>query len=74
MDPVELGVELTLPDQSKQTLPKTALQNVGTMTSGTINWALIVVPPAAGTYRMALWITDANGNDSNRLEGTATAQ
>lgn len=73
-DLVDLGVELTLPDQSKQTLPMTALQNVGTMTNGSIAWALIVVPPTAGTYRLALWIVDANGNESNRLDGTAAAQ
>ena len=73
-DLVDLGVELTLPDQSKQSLPMTALMNVGTMTSGSISWALIVVPPSAGTYKLALWITDMNGNESNRLETAATAQ
>jgi hypothetical protein len=70
----QLGVEVTLPDQSKQTLPMTNLQNVGTMTDGTIAWALIVVPPAAGPYKMSLWITDADGHTSNHLEASATAQ
>jgi hypothetical protein len=70
----QLGVEVTLPDQSKQALPMTDLQNVGTMTDGSIAWALIIAPPSAGTYRMALWITDADGHDSNRLEASATAQ
>jgi hypothetical protein len=60
----QLGVEVTLPDQSKQSLPMTDLQNVGTMTDGTIAWALIIAPPAAGTYRMSLWITDADGHAS----------
>jgi hypothetical protein len=70
----QLGVELTLPDQSKQMLPLTDLQNVGTMTEGSIAWALIAAPPAAGAYRMSLWITDVDGHASNRLEATATAQ
>lgn len=70
----QLGVELTLPDQSKQSLPMTDLQNVGAMTDGSIAWAMIVAPPAAGTYKMALWITDLDGHASNRLEGSAMAQ
>jgi hypothetical protein len=70
----QLGAELTLPDQSKQTLPLTDLQNVGTMTDGSIAWALIVVLPAAGAYHLELWITDLDGHASNRLEASATAQ
>jgi hypothetical protein len=70
----QLAVEITLPDQSKSMVPMSDLQNVGSMTSGTIAWALIAVPPTAGTYRMSLWITDADGNLSNKLEGSATAQ
>ena len=70
----QLGVEVTLPDQSKQSLPMTDLQNVGTMTDGSIAWALIIAPPAAGTYGMSLWITDADGHASNHLEASANAQ
>lgn len=70
----QLGAEITLPDQSKQALAMTDLQNVGTMTDGSIAWALIVVPPAAGTYRLQIWITDLDGHASNRLEASANAQ
>jgi hypothetical protein len=70
----QLGVEVTLPDQSKQSLPMTKLQNVGAMTDGTIAWTLIIAPPKPGAYRMSLWITDIDGHDSNRLEASATAQ
>jgi hypothetical protein len=70
----QLGVEVTLPDQTKQALPMTDLQNIGTMTDGSIAWALIIVPPTGGTYRMSLWITDADGHASNRLEAAAAAQ
>ena len=70
----QLGVEITLPDQSVQALPLTDLQNVGTMTDGSIAWALIVAPPSAGSYKMSLWITDIDGHASNRLEASAAAQ
>ena len=70
----QLAVEVTLPDQSKQMLPMTDLQNVGTMTEGTIAWALIVVPPSAGRYDMKIWITDVEGDPSNQLSGSAMAQ
>lgn len=70
----QLGVEVTLPDQTKQALPMTDLQNVGTMTDGSIAWALIIVPPTGGTYRMSLWITDVDGHASNHLEAAAAAQ
>ncbi|HEY5924658.1 MAG TPA: hypothetical protein VIV11_23425 [Kofleriaceae bacterium] len=70
----QLAVEITLPDASKQTLPMTDLQNVGSMTEGTIAWALIVVPPAAGRYDMKIWITDIEGEPSNQLMGSAMAQ
>jgi hypothetical protein len=69
----QLGVEVTLPDQSKQTLPMSDLQNVGTMTEGTLGWALFITPPAAGTYRLSLWITDIDGKQSNHLDATVTA-
>lgn len=70
----QLGVEVTLPDQTKQTLPMTDVQNVGTMTEGTLSWALIIAPPSAGTYRISIWITDADKHESNHLDATAAAQ
>ena len=73
-DLVDLGVELTLPDQSKQALPMTPLQNVGTMTDGSVAWSLFVAPPAAGAYGLALWLVDEGGHESNRLAGTLQAQ
>ncbi len=70
----QLGVEIELPDQSKQLLPMSDVQNVGTMTEGTLAWALIVAPPAAGTYRLSLWLTDVDGHESNHLDAVVTAQ
>jgi hypothetical protein len=70
----QLAVEITLPNQSKQMLPMVDLQSVGSMTDGSFAWAMIVVPPTAGTYDMSLWVVDASGLESNKLEGSATAQ
>lgn len=70
----QMGVEITLPDNSKQQLAMTDLQNVGSMTDGQLGWALIVVPPMAGAYKLELWLTDAVGHESNRLQANATAQ
>jgi hypothetical protein len=70
----QIGVEVTLPDQTKQTVPMTNVQNVGAMTEGTLSWAVIITPPAAGTYRLSLWITDAVEHESNHLDAVATAQ
>src|SRR5688572_10897000 len=48
----QLGAEITMPDNSKQELAMVNLQNVGSMTDGSLSWALIVVPPMAGTYQL----------------------
>ena len=73
-DLAKLGVEVTLPDATKQTLPSTDLQGVGDMTEGTIGFQMIFVPPASGTYRFSMFIVDDANNESNRLEGMLTAQ
>ena len=69
----QLGAEVTLPDHSVQALPMTDLIGVGTMKTGTLGWRMAVIPPMAGEYKLSLWLTDADGNESNRLETTATA-
>jgi hypothetical protein len=69
----QLGAEITLPDQTRQALPMTNLIGVGSMTTGTLGWRMLVVPPSAGDYTLSLWLTDASGNESNRLEAVATA-
>jgi hypothetical protein len=69
----QLAAEITKPDQSKTMLPMTNVQNVGSMTEGTLGWQLAVIPPAAGTYNLSLWVTDHDGNVSNHLEASATA-
>lgn len=72
-DADQLGIDVTLPDSSKQSLPMSDLQNVGDMTSGTITFAVFITPPAAGTYKFDIFITDESDNRSNKLGGTLTA-
>jgi hypothetical protein len=69
----QLNGEITMPDGTKQALRNTDVTGIGAMTTGTLSWAMIVVPPAAGSYKLELWVTDADGHESNRLETTATA-
>lgn len=66
----ELGAEVVMPGGARQAFPMTDVRNVATTTEGTITWAMVVVPPAAGAYQLELWVTDADGNASNRLTGT----
>jgi hypothetical protein len=70
----KLGGNVTLPDNTQMALAKTDVSALGDMTSGTLAFQLTFVPVAAGTYRFALFVTDDGDNESNRLEGTLTAQ
>jgi hypothetical protein len=72
-DADQLGIDVTLPDNSTQSLPKSDLQNVGDMTSGTIAFSVFITPPTAGSYKFAIFITDEGDNTSNKLMGTLTA-
>lgn len=72
-DLAQLAAEVTLPDSSKQNLPMTDIRNVGDTKQGTLGFQMILIPPTAGAYQFALWVTDDGDNDSNRLTGTITA-
>jgi hypothetical protein len=72
-DTDQLGIDVTLPDNSSETLPMSDLQNVGDMTEGTIMFVVFFAPPAAGSYKFAIFITDEGDNESNKLMGTLTA-
>jgi hypothetical protein len=73
-DQSQIGIEVELPDQTRQSIPKTDLQGVDGQSEGTIAWAVLINPPFAGTYRFFLFITDAEDHESNRLEGMLDAQ
>jgi hypothetical protein len=70
----KLGGNVVLPDNTEMVLPKTDVSALGEMTTGTLAFQMSFVPIAAGTYRFALFVTDDGDNESNKLEGTLTAQ
>lgn len=73
-DLAQLGVEVALPNGSRQAIPMTDLQGVGDMTEGQLVWAFAIAPPSAGSYAFDLWVTDAEEHASNRLSGTLVAE
>ncbi len=72
-DLAELAAEVVLPDQTHMLLPRTDLRGVGDMTTGTLGFQMTLIPPQAGVYQFSLWIIDDGDNESNRLDGTLTA-
>ena len=59
---------------AQQSLPVTEFKVMGETMAGTIQFVVILVPPAEGAYSFSIWVTDASDNDSNRLDGSFTAQ
>jgi hypothetical protein len=72
-DVLELDVDLELPDGTRQSLPATDVQDSAGDAVGTITLTLAIVPPSPGRYTFQLWLVDAAGGESNRLEGVAQA-
>lgn len=72
-DVLDLGIEIELPDGSLQPLPLTDVRNSAGTSEGTIQISLAIIPPMVGTYRLELWLQDAAGHESNRLEASAEA-
>jgi hypothetical protein len=72
-DVTDLGIELELPDGSRQPLPLTDVRDSAGTTEGTIQISLAIVPPAAGDYQFDLWLEDAKGHASDRLQASAQA-
>ena len=72
-DVVNLGLAIELPDGSKQTPAPIDVSAAGA-TQGRLQINLTVMPPSAGTYHFEVWLDDAGGNESNRLQMTAQAQ
>lgn len=73
-DLAELGAEVTLPDSTKQSLPKSDIRGLAGQTEGTLAFQLSFIPPAPGAYGFALFVIDEGERESNRLEGVVTAQ
>src|SRR5687767_5502312 len=73
-DLAEMGADVILPDQSKQSIPMTDIRALGDQKTGTINFALTIVPPTAGVYKFSMFVVDDGDNTSNKLDGQLTAQ
>ena len=67
-------IELAGPGNLAQTIGPQVLQGAAGVNSGPITLALMLGPPVAGTYSFDVWLTDAAGNESNRLTGTFVAE
>ena len=70
----QLGVEVVMPNASRQAIPLVDLAGVEAMTEGELLWAFVIAPPLVGDYAFDLWVTDAEDHASNRLSGTLVAE
>lgn len=73
-DVVEIGVDVTLPDGTNQSLPKIATQGATGTKQGTLAVALAFGPPVVGAYKLSVFAVDGKGHESNRLGATVTAK
>ena len=73
-DVAQIGVEITLPDGTKQSLPKTAAQGASGMKNGQLAIALVFGPPVPGSYDLQFFVVDAKGHESNRVGMTVDAK
>jgi hypothetical protein len=72
-DPQELAVALLPPTGPPQALPPTAIQGGSGQKAGTLTFAVILMPPVAGSYSLDLSLVDSTGA-SNHLTGALEAQ
>jgi hypothetical protein len=73
-DLLELHMEIG--DGSGRSLVVTAtpISGVAGLTAGTVTLSLMVTMPSAGPHVLRVWVRDAQGQDSNALEGTLDAR
>jgi len=73
-DVLEAGIEIVLPNGSRQALPPTPVASAEGLLEGTVALTLAIVPPMAGSYDLEIWLIDSGENDSNRLTVALTAE
>lgn len=61
----QFDLEVTLPGGTKQALPRSPVQGTAGVKSGSASVAVLLGPPAAGTYVVTLTMIDATGAKSN---------
>jgi len=73
-DVAQIGVEVTLPNGTKQSLPKAPAQAAGGVKEGQLALAMAFGPPSAGAYELTVFVVDSKGHESNRLTTTINAK
>jgi hypothetical protein len=73
-DLARMHVEITAPNGMVTTIAPANISAIGDLTTGTLPFQMLFVPPNAGTWTFKLWISDDGDNNSNKLDGTVTVQ
>jgi len=73
-DVEQIAVAVTTPGGARQEVPPAPIQTTGEPEHGVVQWALLLSPPAAGTYTLELWVIDGSDNASNHLTSDVIAQ
>ncbi len=73
-DVLELLVTVSDPDGNRSEMPGTEVVDAAGKTSGTVTLQLALALPQPGTYSFEVHVVDQNGNDSNALSGSITAE
>jgi hypothetical protein len=73
-DVTNLAVSITPPGGALVPGPVTPVAAAAGVTAGTINWSVVLAPPAAGDYVLTLGVIDDADHASNALEGIVTAR
>lgn len=73
-DVLEANVTISSVEGSGEVSVATPIVGAAGIGLGEVTVQVSFLPPAAGTYRLELMVRDAEGNDSNMLEATLTAE
>jgi hypothetical protein len=73
-DVASAAIQIALPDGTLQPVQTIAAQGTAGQKNGTLGVLVDLTPPSAGQYTLSVWVTDVQENESNRLQGTVTAQ
>jgi hypothetical protein len=73
-DETEIDATITPPGGQPQAIPSTFLQGPTGLTSASIKFTMILTPPAAGNYVVAITVKDMEGMPSNTEIATIVAQ
>lgn len=69
-----LLAEITPPGGAAQSLPPSKVANAAGVTSAPVQLGVVLVLPAAGDYKLAVWAKDTAGHESAKIVQTLTAK